>query len=106
MPVLALREGSSILVEGESASLLGPARRSDSVTWEGARLFRTPADGGAREVAVGESLDFLMRLAGEGGDGTCLHAELFDVMPLMNDDGQFERRRPLGGAADDGFKSG
>ena len=43
VPVLALREGSAVLVEGESAKLLGPAKRSPEVTWEGAMLF-TPGE--------------------------------------------------------------
>lgn len=57
VPIVALREGSSVLVRGRSATLLGPARKSAQVTWSGARLFSRD---GCRELADGESLDFLM----------------------------------------------
>lgn len=100
VPVLALREGSTVLVEGEHATLLGPTTRSAQVTWEGARLLRPPKDGGPREVGVGESLDFLMRLGDEGAPPP---ATLFDVSPLLSDEGQQVRRA---GAKGDGFKSG
>ena len=68
VPVLALREGASVLVEGESAKLLGPARISDEVTWDGARLVRRASDGGPLEIPVGASLDHLMALGGPGRD--------------------------------------
>ena len=61
--MVALREGASILVEGDSATLLGPARTSESVTWRGARLMRRVSDGGAAELAEGASLDELMSSA-------------------------------------------
>lgn len=57
VPIVGLREGSSVLVRGRAATLLGPARKSAQVTWSGARLFTRD---GCRELADGESLDFLM----------------------------------------------
>lgn len=97
VPVLALREGSSVLVEGEAARLLGPTRRSADVTWEGARLIRRASDGGPREVGVGESLDALMELG--QGEGDAQLGKLFDVAPLLSDEG-------VEAAPRDGFKSG
>ena len=71
-PILALREGASVLVEGETATLLGPARTSEQVTWQGARVVRTERAGGACEVVAGQSLQFLMDYAGDslGADET------------------------------------
>ena len=59
VPLVALREGSAIRVEGAQATLLGPMKKSPQVTWDGA-LLRS-ADGGARELRPGERLDALMR---------------------------------------------
>ena len=89
-----------MLVEGESAKLLGPARRSEEVTWEGARLVRKLSDGGACEIAVGAQLDELMAHGEAGGDVSAL----FDVAPLMSDEGQEERLVREGEA--DQLKSG
>mmetsp|Transcript_19486 Transcript_19486/g.44789 ORF Transcript_19486/g.44789 Transcript_19486/m.44789 type:complete len:340 (-) Transcript_19486:671-1690(-) len=98
VPVLCLREGASVLVEGEEARLLGPAKRSAAVFWEGARLVRRMADGGVREVAADESLNFLM----SSGAPPAL---LFDNAPLMTDEGQAERQVARS-ITDDAFKSG
>ena len=57
LPLVALREGSAIRVEGAQATLLGPMKKSPQVTWDGA-LLRS-ADGGARELRPGERLDAL-----------------------------------------------
>lgn len=54
IPVLALREGSAVLVTGCKAVLLGPAKRSPEVTWEGARLFRP---GKQEEISPGPGGD-------------------------------------------------
>jgi len=59
VPVLALREGSAVRLRGERAELLGPARRSAEVTWEGALLF---APGRREEVRAGADLGHLMAL--------------------------------------------
>lgn len=69
IPVLALREGSTVLVEGEKATLLGPAQRSPEVTWEGARFF---APGKQEEVNAGACLDHMMALDPAG---------MFDTSP-------------------------
>jgi len=58
VPVVALREGSSILVCGGNATLLGPSRTSAQVTWDGARLFCCT---GCRELRPGEPLNWLLR---------------------------------------------
>ena len=60
VPVVALREGSSLLVQGDTVTLLGPWRRSPHVAWDGARLFSRDS---CRELLPGDSLDFLV--AGE-----------------------------------------
>ena len=99
VPVLALREGATVRVDGERAILLGPAKRSPQVTWDGARLVRRLCDGGARDVAVGDELDALMAAA----DGSGV-AALFDVAPLMSDAGQEARK--VGAGVADQLKSG
>jgi hypothetical protein len=99
VPVLALREGSSVRVDGESATLLGPVRTSSDVTWRGARLVTVGAP--PRDVEEGASLDFLMELGAGGADVRAM----FDVAPLMSDAGQAERRKGRA-ASGDAFKSG
>jgi dipeptidase E len=64
IPLVALREGAAIFVDGETARLIGPAKKSKEITWDGA-LVRSRA-AGARELANGDELSFLMAPPADG----------------------------------------
>lgn len=63
MPLVALREGSSIRIDGSKATLLGPAKKSEAVPWKGGVLRLMTAEGQheTRELGDDEDISFLLK---------------------------------------------